>query len=77
MILGEVLSMVSLVALVGGIAAFAISRTLSSFLYSVTAADPLNYLAVVLLLAFAAVLASIIPARRATGVDPINALRYE
>jgi len=77
MILGEALSMVSLGALVGGIAAFAVSRALSSFLYSVTAAGPFTYLAVVVLLAVAAVLASVIPARRATSVDPINALRYE
>ncbi len=77
MIMGEALGMVSLGALAGGVAAFAISRALSSFLYSVTAADPLTYFAVVLLLVLAAVLASVIPARRATGVYPINALRYE
>jgi predicted permease len=77
MIVGEALRMVLVGALAGGIAAFAISRALSSFLYSVTAADPVTYVAVALLLALAAVLASVIPARRAAGVDPINALRYE
>jgi putative ABC transport system permease protein len=77
MILGEALGMVFLGAMVGGLAAFAISRALSSFLYSVTAADPLTYMVVFLLLSVAAALASAIPARRATNIDPINALRYE
>ena len=77
MIVGESLNLVGMGAIIGGLAAFAISRALSSFLYSVTAADPITYLAVVLLLAVAAVLASVIPAQRATSVDPIHALRYE
>jgi putative ABC transport system permease protein len=77
MIVGEALLLVTLGAFAGGLAAFALSRTLSSFLYSVTAADPLTYLVVAILLALAASLASVIPARRATSVDPLNALRYE
>jgi len=77
MIVGEALLLVSMGAIAGGFAAFALSRTLSSFLYSVTAADPLTYLSVAILLALAASLASVIPARRATSIDPLNALRYE
>ena len=42
-----------------------------------TAADPLTYLVVAILLALAAGSASVIPARRATSIDPLNALRYE
>jgi predicted permease len=77
MIVGETLLLVSLGAIVGGFAAFSLSRALSSFLYSITAADPLTYLAVAVLLALAAGLASVIPALRATSIDPLNALRYE
>jgi macrolide transport system ATP-binding/permease protein len=77
MIVGEAMLLVSLGAVAGGFATFALSRTLSSFLYSVTAADPVTYLVVAILLALAAGLASVIPARRATSIDPLNALRYE
>ena len=77
MIMGESLGLVLFGAIIGAFAAFAVTRALSSFLYSVTAADPLTYLAVFLLLAFAAILASVAPALRATSVDPLDALRYE
>src|SRR5437879_10981732 len=62
MIVGESLSLVGMGAIMGGFAAFAISCALSSFLYSVTAADPITYFIVVLLLGSAATLASVIPA---------------
>ncbi len=77
MVAGEALTLVGLGAIAGSLAAFAISRTLSSFLYAVTAADPLTYAAMIALLAVAAAFASLIPARRATSVDPVHALRYQ
>jgi putative ABC transport system permease protein len=77
MVVGDALRLVGLGAVVGSVAAFAISRTLSSFLFAVTAADPLTYVAVIALLAVAAALASLIPARRAASVDPVHALRYQ
>jgi predicted permease len=58
-------------------AAFALTRVMSSLLYDVSPADPVTYLAVSAGLIFAAFLASYLPARRATQVDPINALRAE
>jgi len=62
------------VGIVGGLAA---ARVLSSLLIGITASDPLTYFGVVFGLAAVALLACWLPARRATQVDPIEALRYE
>jgi len=61
----------------GLIAAFALARVLSSLLFGVSAHDPLTFTLVPLSLLAVSVLACYIPARRAIGVDPIIALRYE
>jgi putative ABC transport system permease protein len=61
----------------GTAGALAVTRVLAKFLFEVKPTDPATFLAVAALLAGVAVLAGLIPARRATRVDPMVALRYE
>jgi putative ABC transport system permease protein len=62
---------------IGLAGAFALTRWMSSMLFGVTASDPATYVVVLLVALGAAVLACSIPARRASRVDPLVALRYE
>jgi ABC-type antimicrobial peptide transport system permease subunit len=62
---------------IGAGAAVALTRWMSSLLFGVTAIDPMTYAAVGLVLTSAALLASYMPARRATVIDPARALRAE
>jgi putative ABC transport system permease protein len=77
MVLGEGLRLAIAGVVVGLLGAWALSRYLTSILYGVRATDPLTYGLVAFLMTAVALLACYIPARRATQVDPIDALRYE
>jgi len=58
-------------------AAAGLTRLMSSLLYGITPLDPVTYVAVPLILVFATLLASYLPARRAATVEPVEALRTE
>jgi predicted permease len=72
---GMILTLIGVVLGTGG--AIGLTRLIKSQLFGVSATDPLTFVAIALLLAAVALLASYIPARRATKVDPLVALRYE
>jgi predicted permease len=77
MVLGQGLRTILVGIAIGFTGSLAITRTLQSLLFGVTATDPVTFAAVILLLVTTALLACYIPARRAAKVDPVVALRYE
>jgi predicted permease len=77
LVLGQGFTLALIGVAIGIIGALGITRFLSNFIYGVKPTDPLTFVAVSLILCSAALIASFIPARRATKVDPMLALRYE
>jgi putative ABC transport system permease protein len=77
MIVGRGVALAAIGAGVGLLASLALSGLLTSLLYGVSSTDPVSFAAVALFLLAVAALASYIPARRASRVDPSEALRYE
>jgi predicted permease len=77
LIVGQGMRTVFIGVFAGLLAACALTRTMSHLLVGVSPNDPIVYVAVSISLSFVALIASYIPARRATKVDPVVALRYE
>jgi putative ABC transport system permease protein len=77
MVIGRAMLLVAVGIAMGAVGAFALSKYLKSLLFQVKPGDPWTYASLAILLAMVALAASLIPARRATRVDPMIALRYE
>jgi ABC-type antimicrobial peptide transport system permease subunit len=71
------LKLVAIGVMIGFIGSLAMTRVIKSLLYGVGAADPLTFVGIVAVLASVAITACYLPARRASRIDPIRALRYE
>jgi putative ABC transport system permease protein len=77
LVVGKGMKLAALGVVLGLAGAFALTRLMKSLLFEVSATDPLTFLLITALLVFVALLACLVPALRATRVDPMTALRYE
>jgi ABC-type antimicrobial peptide transport system permease subunit len=74
-VLKRTLVLASIGVAIGAMGSFAMARVIGSLLYGVTAADPLTFVAMMVVLAAIALLAGYVPARRASRIDPMSVLR--
>ena len=77
MTVGQGLKLVGAGMILGLGAAFLLTRVMATLLYGISATDPITFIGISVVLLAVAVLASYVPALRATKVDPITALRAQ
>ncbi|HEY2901428.1 MAG TPA: FtsX-like permease family protein [Polyangia bacterium] len=77
LVIGQGMVLIGIGVVIGSASALAVCQVLRRFLYGVGTTDPLTFVLTVVLLMSVAFIAALIPARRATKVDPMVALRYE
>jgi ABC-type antimicrobial peptide transport system permease subunit len=77
LVVGHGMSLAAIGLLLGSVTAFFAARAMTTFLFGIRPSDPVTYVSIAAVLALAAFAACYVPARRATSVDPMVALRYE
>jgi len=77
LVVGHGMRLAAIGLLLGGVAAFFAARAMTAMLFGIRPGDPFTYIGIAVVLGLAALAACYIPARRATAVDPMAALRYE